>query len=138
MATHARVSIGKQKGRVRERLVTRPLPPRPEWESTEWWQRQLAQTPLVACARNATHGDCATFTTITHLGRTITRRCPVCGWEQAVLVQEGGLEPCPPSLALPVKVTRTMSEEVKARQQAGRAKSIAIHGIKRRKWEDED
>ena len=113
---------------------------RPVWESSAWWQRQLEQTPSATCVRNVLHGTCVTFTTATKLGRTITHHCPVCGWEKPVLVQEGGLAPCMPVSELPkkVKIKRKYSPEVVARMQKGRAKSIAIHGIKRRKWEDED
>ena len=102
-STHARYHTGKQKGRVREKLTLRQMPPRPEWESTEWWQQQLAHMPATECARNIMHGFARIFTTATYLGRTITHHCPVCGWEKAALVQEGGLEPCVPSPPLPVK-----------------------------------
>ena len=80
-----------------------PEAPRPAWESPAWWQAQLEQTPSAECGRNALHGICTTFTTVTRLGRTITHHCPVCGWEKPVLVQEGGLEPCVPADALPPK-----------------------------------
>ena len=77
-------------------------PPRhmiPAWAYPTWWHQQVSATPSQECPRcgNTAYPTYATQAT----GRSLVLACVICGWERALLVQDGwDQEPEAPSTIL--------------------------------------
>ena len=93
--------------------------PRPPWLTQRWWLAQLADLPQRFCGKIPDHGEATAYYTPFSMGQMLGYRCPVCGWDKPVLVQEAFLDPCAPAEPLPP--TKTKSEKVadyRARRKA--------------------
>lgn len=125
-----------------------PNPPRPEWESSEWWAVKANALPGRDCGKNNLHGPCTVRYSTMFSGRTLAYHCLPCGWTETVLVQEGALAPVAPDRTgtLPMNgyqkawAAQDMGTRMKNAQTAARARRSAFkkRGFVKRKewWED--
>lgn len=103
---------------------------RPPWESAHWWADRANRYQPRDCGKNATHGPARLRYQTGFTGRSLAWSCQVCGWDQAVLVQEGAQEPCPPDHTPPRKSNVEIAYERRT-PEAKRAGGLAAAQLAR-------
>lgn len=134
---------GRQSGRVMtDYWQARPLPQHGEWESPQWWQARRDELSARDCARNTLHGTARTYMHVSALGKALGYHCPLCGWDEPMLVQDGPAAPCAPVREITLNRHQLAAlGKTKVAQRKGarvRAENVAKFGVKRRKWWEDD
>ena len=124
-------NLGKKKYYFDDQHPRGALESRPPWIHQRWWLSRLAALPLIPCGKIPDHGETVGYYTPLYAGQILGHRCPVCGWDKPVLVQEGFSDPCPPVTPLPVTLSRA-EKQAEYRRQLTAGLKVKRRRIRRR------